>query len=218
MSTLRQFARAATTVAVLATCEIGTHYAVGKPGAEGFGLLLVLAPLLAVAFAAAARSPHRAMLLPLWTLGCALLWSVHTPLARNFAYGAYLEQIALNLALAYLFGRTLAAGREPLCSQFARMVHGTLTPRIAQYTRQITAAWMLFFLSIAAISTLLFATSSLVTWSTFANYLTFPLVAAMFAGEHLWRRIALPDVESPGMLATARACRSTFEARGARIE
>ena len=49
------------------------------------------------------------------------------------------------------------------------MIHGAVTPAVARYTRQITLAWTLFFVAIAAVSTLLFATAPIVTWSTFAN-------------------------------------------------
>ena len=69
------------------------------------------------------------------------------------------------------------------------MIHGAVTPAVARYTRQITLAWTLFFVAIAAVSTLLFATAPIVTWSTFANYLSLPLVAVMFAAEHACRRL-----------------------------
>ncbi|MEX4005603.1 hypothetical protein AB4Y38_43420, partial [Paraburkholderia sp. EG285A] len=36
--------------------------------------------------------------------------------------------MSFNLAMALLFGRTLAAGRVPLCTQFASMIHGSALP------------------------------------------------------------------------------------------
>jgi uncharacterized membrane protein len=145
-----------------------------------------------------------------------VLWIVREPLAQHFGWGLYLEHLSFNLAMALLFGTTLLPGREPLCTQFAALIDGSVTPRVARYTRQITVAWTMFFVAIAAISTLLFATSSIVAWSTFANYLALPLVGAMFVGEHAWRRIALPDIERPDMLAAVRAYRQSMAWRASR--
>jgi uncharacterized membrane protein len=93
---------------------------------------------------------------------------------------------------------------------------GTLTPQVERYTRHITVAWTLFFVAIATVSTVLFAASSIVEWSTFANYLALPLVGVMFVGEHAWRRVALPDVDRPGMLAAVRAYRQSMSPRADR--
>ena len=218
MAQLKHLVSGAATVGVIAACEFGTHYAASTPGAQGFGLAVVVAPLLLLGLAAASRSPQRWWLLPLWAAVCAGLWVARAPLVRYFEWGAYLEHLGVNLLMAFVFGRTLAAGRRPLCSQFAALVHGTLTPAVANYTRQITFAWSAFFLSVAVVSTLLFATAPVVVWSTFANYMTLPLVALMFVGEHLWRRVALPNVQRPSMVATARAYRSTMHGRAERTQ
>ncbi|WP_321963846.1 hypothetical protein [Paraburkholderia sp. J7] len=210
MSALAAAARAALGVAAVAAWQIGAHYAVATPGAHGFGLAMALVPPLAIALAAAARSPRRVWLLPLWTLVALALWSMRTPLALHFEWGLYLEHVSFNLAMALLFGRTLAAGRVPLCTQFATMIHGgTLPPAVARYTRRITLAWTLFFVAIAGVSTLLFAVAPIVAWSTFANYLALPLVAVMFVAEHACRRFALPGEPNAGMLDAIRAYRQT---------
>jgi uncharacterized membrane protein len=210
--------RGAGTVGVVVACEVGTHYAASTPGARGFGLIVVVAPLLLIALAAAARAPQRRWLLPLWACLCAALWLAREPLMRHFEWSAYLEHLGFTLLMASVFGRTLAAGRQPLCSRFAALVHGTLTPAVAHYTRQITVAWTAFFLFVAGISTLLFVTAPLVAWSTFANYMTLPLVAVMFVGEHAWRRVALPDVKRSSLLAAARAYRHTMQGGAERAQ
>jgi uncharacterized membrane protein len=203
-------------LAALAACELGTHYAASRPGAQTLGMAAVLAPLLAVSLAAALRPPRRAWLLGAWGLGCAVLWHLRGPLAAQFAHAAFAEHAGVMLALAYGFGRTLAHGRVPLCSEFAAAIHGELPPAVARYTRGLTLVWSVFFALLAALSTLLYVAAPLKVWSTFANYLTLPLVAALFVGEHAWRRVVLPDVERPGMLAVARACRHTMDARAQR--
>ncbi len=218
MNRFGSMARKAAGAAFVLAYEIGAHHAVATPGWVGLGLALVLTPAAIVAFGLALRSPYRAVLLPVLAAVAALLWVLHGPLARHYEWGLFLEHALFNGALGYLFGRTLAPGREPLCSQFAAMVRGRpLAPEIAAYTRRITAAWTIFFAVVVAVSTLLFATASLQTWSTFANYLTLPLVALMFVVEHACRRFALPGIESSGMLDSIRAYRRSTGARAVQL-
>ncbi|WEY39473.1 hypothetical protein [Paraburkholderia sp. SUR17] len=216
MSALVRLARAgsgAIVVAALMACQIGTHYAAATPGMGGLGLALVLAPVLAATLGAALRSPRRTVWLALWAAVCATLWAAREPLARHFEWGAWLEHASFNLAMAFMFGRTLVETRIPLCTQFATMMQGPLSPEVARYTRTITAAWTLFFIAMASVSTLLFATASPLTWSTFANYLTLPLAGAMFVVEYACRRIVLPHEPQAGLLASLRAYREASDAR-----
>ena len=112
-----------------------------------------------------------------------------------------------------MFGRTLGPGREPLCTQFAAMVHGRLEARVTRYTRQVTLAWTLFFVATALVSTALFACASIVTWSTFANYLALPLVGLMFVAEYACRRVALPDMEPSSIMDAVRAYTQSMQMR-----
>lgn len=209
MSTLAGFARAALALATVAAYQMLAHHAVATPNEHGLGLVMALLPPLAIALAAAARSPRRGWLLPLWALALAALWAARTPLARHFEWGLYVEHVSFNLGMALVFGRTLASPHVPLCTQFATMIHRSLTPAIARYTRQVTVAWTAFFVAIAAVSTLLFAVAPIVAWATFANYLALPLVGAMFVAEYVCRRFALPDEPRAGILAAVRAYRQS---------
>lgn len=202
--------RAGLAVAGVIAYQLLAHRAVATPGEEGLGLAMALLPPLVLALGAAAGSPRRAWLLPLWALTVGALWSARTPLAYRFEWGLYLEHVSFNLGLALLFGRTLAAGREPLCTQFARTMRGggPLPRAIVRYTRRITLAWTLFFVAIAAVSTLMFAFAPIVAWATFANYVALPLVGAMFAAEHACRALALPHEPRARMLDAVRAYRA----------
>jgi uncharacterized membrane protein len=205
MTTLRAFARGAAVVAAITLYQLGAHYAASTPGAHGFGLALVIVPLLLAALSAAVRSAYRAWLLPVWIIACVALWMVRAPLAHHFGLGLYLENLSFNLALAWMFGRTLQSDREPLCTRLATMVHGPLTRPVARYTRQVTLAWTLFFVCIAGVSTLLFATAPISSWSTFANFISLPLVAVMFIVEYACRRLALPGMRRSSPLDAIRA-------------
>lgn len=209
LSRLASLARGTAGVAAVVAYQMGAHHAAATPGAHGLGLAMALVPPLAIALLAAARSARRAWLVPLWVVLCGGLWMLREPLARHFDWGLYLEHVSFNLMMAYLFGRTLRAGHEPLCTQFARIVHGTLTPRIAWYSRQVTWAWTLFFVATAAMSTVLFATAPIVTWSTFANYVSLPLVGVMFVVEYLCRRIVLRDAPRSNLFDAVRAYRQS---------
>lgn len=216
MSRLRSIVRGAAGAALIVGYEIGAHRAVSTPGLEPLGLALVLAPALVLALGYAARSPRRAVLLPLVAMAAAGLWLARGALVRHYEWGLFLEHVLFNGALGFLFGRTLVQGRVPLCTQFAALVRGNpLAPEIAVYTRRVTAAWTLFFAFVFAVSTLLFATVPIEVWSTFANYLTLPLTALMFIAEHACRRFALPGVRSSGMVASIRAYRRSTAGRPA---
>jgi uncharacterized membrane protein len=89
--------------------------------------------------------------------------------------------------LLWFFGRTLRRGKEPLITRLARRVHGALPPYMEAYTRAITVAWCVFFAVQLVVSALLFEFASPHAWSLFINILNFPLLAAMFAAEYLYR-------------------------------
>lgn len=107
--------------------------------------------------------------------------------------GLYAAQVATWLALLWLFGRTLAPGREPLVTAIARACHGTLAPEIERYTRGVTLAWCAFFAAIAAALAGLAPLLPLETWSLLANVGAFPAVALVFAAEYAVRRRRFPD-------------------------
>ncbi len=127
-------------------------------------------------------------------------------LAAGTRWAVFLPSLAANLLLAWFFARTLLPGRIPFVTLFARLVHGasTLGPERERYTRAATWAWCLFFVALTAISAALAAFAPLAAWSLFANVLTAPLVAAMFAGEYAVRRRRLAGHEHVPPLAVLR--------------
>ena len=104
-----------------------------------------------------------------------------------------LTHASVNLVLLWYFARTLRAGDEALVTRLARRVHGSLAPRLAVYTRRVTVAWAMFFAAQVAVSIVLFAFAPLELWSMYVNLLNVPLIALMFAAEHLYRRLRFPD-------------------------
>jgi len=124
----------------------------------------------------------------------------------------FIEHAGANAALAIVFGRTLAAGREPLCTRFARLVHGTMTPELAAYTRSVTLAWTIFFSALALASAALYFGGYLTAWSILATMLSPALVVLMFVVEYGVRLRVLPHVERVGILGGIRAFSRHFAA------
>lgn len=186
-------------VAVLAVAAIAVaiaaHYAIAVGHVPALGATLALVPVAAIAFVALRRRnrPNRP-LLPILALVAfaALLWAGWDALERHFRNIYFLEHVGTNLLLGAMFGRTLAGETEPLCARFARLLHGPLPPEVKRYTRQVTLAWTVFFLALAALSTALYLGGNIAAWSILANFLTLPLVGAMFAVEYTVRLRALP--------------------------
>lgn len=181
------------------------HHTNTRPGSGTLGTLVALAPILLATFSLAWHAARRTLMLGLFVLACIALLLSWSRLQQQYGRIYWLEHAGTELMLCVMFARTLAAGREPMCTYFARMVHGVMTPALAQYTRAVTRAWVLFFGAMAAVSTILFYTTPLATWSVFANFFTAPLIGAMFVLEYAVRRQVLRDMDHAHILDGIKA-------------
>jgi uncharacterized membrane protein len=189
----------------VAAYAILAHYVSARGDAAELSTVgVAAAPYLVFALALAWRSRRRVLMLALCAAVAALLWRYADSLARDMVWVYFLQHVATNAMLAAVFGRTLGAGRQPLCARFAAMAHGELDERMARYTRQVTVAWTVFFAVTAVLSVLLFAAAPIAAWSVFANLLTLPLLGLMFAVEYAVRLRRLPDIRHVGILGTMR--------------
>lgn len=181
------------------------HFTIVGGQSSGLGALLSLIPLALVALWLARRSrrPLAASAAAVIAIGAA--WAGWSALERYFPDIFFLEHAGANLILAVLFGRTLASGHEPLCTRFARLLHGTLPPEVVAYSRQVTVAWTVFFAAIFTASCALYFGGFLAAWSLLANILSPILVAAMFVVEYFVRHRVLPGWERVGVLSGIRA-------------
>jgi len=184
------------------------HYT-NESHSGSLGAPVAIAPVVLIALALAWRSPRRFIMLGVLALLCIALWAGWPALEHHYGLVYWLQHVGIQLILVVTFGRTLVAGRQPLCTRFARAVHVLVTPQHEIYARQVTIAWTLFFVAMALASTLLFFLAPLATWSVFANFLTLPLVALMFIAEYWVRRWVLPDMQHAHILDAVRAFRNT---------
>jgi uncharacterized membrane protein len=162
------------------------------------GALLAVTPPAVIALLFAWRSAHPLAGLALVAVLAGLLWQAWPFIERNFSFGYLLQQSATYALLGISFGRTLRQGRVPLCTQWADLVHGPLTPAELRYSRQVTIAWTAFFAAILLLNVALYYLAPLRLWSAFSNLAVPPLILAMFVAEYLVRRRVLPQLRRVG--------------------
>jgi uncharacterized membrane protein len=121
----------------------------------------------------------------------------------------YLPPVVANLALGWLFGRTLARGRTPLIARFALLEQGTLTDELAAYARTLTWLWTLLFAGAASASLWLAVSGNRDAWSLFTNLVNYLLVAALFLGEFVYRRLRFRNYRHQSPLQVLRNVRRT---------
>jgi uncharacterized membrane protein len=186
----------------------------GNPGL--FEAAVFIVPLMALSLVMAWRSTRRALWLALWLAVAVALFLARDQLGASTQWVLLLQHVAINAMLCLGFARTLAAGSVPLVSRFAKIAHGTLTPRIESYTRRVTWAWVIYFGLTAIASVLLFALAPPTVWSIFVNLLSLPLLVAMFAGEFLVRSLVVPRAERSGFFKALAAYRQFASGKSAK--
>lgn len=185
------------------------HYTNTYAHNDNLGALVSILPVILIALILAWKSPARSILLGALMLSCIGLWFEWSALQLHFGMVYWLQYVVMQLILFMTFARTLNNGRQPLCARFAEAVHGPLSPQHEIYARRVTVAWSLFFAAMALTSTLLFFLAPLTIWSVFDNFLTAPLIAAMFIAEYRVRKYALPEMQNISILDGVRAFRNT---------
>lgn len=205
MPDILRIARWAGMVALVVVYAALVHHVNAEAQVSFLAAILAVAPLFAIGFALVWNAPSRLIgyiLLGIASIACWTLWPL---IARHAGFMFWVQDVSLLLGLLIMFGRTLLAGRKPLCVYFAEKIHGSLSPAHEKYAHQVTIAWVVFFGAMATISTLLFFLAPLASWSVFVNFLLLPLVALMFVVEFLVRRQVLSDAGAGHILDAVQA-------------
>ena len=168
------------------------------------GGALALAPLTLATLISAWRALSVTAALAVTAAAACVLFYVWPMLKENFSLFYLIEESSVYGLFGLTFGCSLLGGRIAVCTLLADKVHGPLAPQEVRYTRQVTAAWSVFFFAIAAVSILLYVAKPVRIWSIYINFCVAPLVAAMFVGEYWVRRRMLPQIERVGVLASIR--------------
>lgn len=186
-----------------------SHFAAADPDPDLFDAAVAMAAPLALGALLAWRSAQRFWMLLLCLAVCAVLYASRQWLVQHFNWVFLLQHAGMQGLLGLAFGRSLRAGQIPMVSRFATVVHGSLSPALQRYTRQVTWAWTLYFALMTSVSLLLFWLAPVAVWSVFANLLNLPLLILMFAAEYGARIFLLPASDRSGPLEAIRAWRQT---------
>ena len=183
----------------------GSHWLMTSAPSSSWNAVVIVGPMLVAAAVVAWQRRQRALALVLAAATAALV--VQAGRGGGVAPETlYLGQhVAIHLLLAFVFGSTLAAGREPLVSALARRVHGGLTPEMAAYSRKVNVAWTVYFVAMALVSIVVFVAAPFALWATFANLVTPLAIIAMFVGEYLLRYRLHPEFERATLAQAVRA-------------
>jgi uncharacterized membrane protein len=181
-----------------------SHYSNSVAKTHDVGVGLALGPVLAVSLALIWRWTHVLVALLAVAAAAVLLRHYWPLLERNFSLVYLLQEAGFYSLMAASFGLSLRRHETALCTQLADKVHGPLSAQEIRYTRQVTAAWTIFFLATTLVTIVLFALAPLRVWSLFANFFAVPLMVLMFAAEYAVRRRVLPQVPGGGVLAAVR--------------
>jgi uncharacterized membrane protein len=181
-----------------------SHYSNLNPQAHDLRTMLALAPMLTLGLVLLWRWSGALIASSAAAAAAYLLHSFWPLFAQNFSIVYLVQQIGFYSIMAFTFGRSLRKGSVPLCTQLADKVHGPLSPLELRYTRQVTLAWVIFFLCSVAANFLLFEFAPLRVWSVFVNFCSLPLILLMFVAEYAVRRRVLPQVHRNGLIATLR--------------
>ena len=158
-------------------------------------LLPVSVSLLKVRSKTATQSHYLKPTKQLWVEGSLALLAVVILLVAD-SYATQLLQfqpILIFSMLFIIFFTSLRHGSMPLISRFAILMTNDASDNVVQYCRWATVAWAVFFLLMLFVSSLLAFYASLHTWSLFANFISYLLIATMFIMEFLFRRWHLKD-------------------------
>ena len=187
---------------MLGLCLFVAYPAVAHFGRPAAALALLASLAGYIAASVWIHHPSRWLLPP--TVAAAVAWA-----SPPVEWMLFVPPIVINLGLAWLFGRTLVRGRVPLIARFAIMEQGTLSDELVTYTRTLTWLWTLLFIAAAAVSLGLALSGHRDAWSLFTNFLNYVLVAALFLGEFVYRRLRFRNYRHHSPLQLLRNVRGT---------
>lgn len=119
----------------------------------------------------------------------------------------FAPSVMINAAIAAVFAASLRPGYMPVISIFARLEHDELPPDLARHARLVTWFWALLLAAISIVSLVLAAWAPMEIWSLFANVVSYALIATLFTGEYLYRRLRFRHHSHASLLAVIRNVR-----------
>lgn len=169
------------------------HASISSTQAGALYPILLWFPLAALALWVMMRASNKPVWLAALAAAGVAVYLIEHQERLGLAAVSGISHATAYLLLLWYFGRTLRRDGEPLITRFARRVHGSLPQGMEGFTRRLTIAWCGFFAAQLIASALLLAFAPIEAWSLFINLLNVPLVALMFVGQWVYRRVRYPD-------------------------
>jgi uncharacterized membrane protein len=127
---------------------------------------------------------------------CAAMgWLVVTVGGRPLLYA---PSVLIPAALGWFFGRTLAAGRQPLVATVALAARPATPDYLLRYSRRLTQLWTGIFVAMCAWDLALALFAPHAAWSFMANCANYGVIGLAVGGEYLFRRLRFRDYDHPG--------------------
>jgi uncharacterized membrane protein len=129
--------------------------------------------------------------------------AVAAGLAAYFGQGhalMALSSMALPAMVLLAFAASLLPGHTALVTRIAAAAHNPLPPPLLPYTRKVTWLWTLVLAALLLADAYLIAAGSRERWSEFANLELYGVVAVVFLGEYLYRRVRFRRLRQPGFV------------------
>jgi uncharacterized membrane protein len=119
------------------------------------------------------------------------------------AYLIWLIPSFVYLWLTALFGHTLWSPPS-LCERLVRLQYPEFVPGIAEYLREVTWAWTLFFAVNVVVCTLLPVFAGQTAWAFYTGVLVYVLMGCLFVGEWVYRHRRFPNLAIPPAMETIK--------------
>ena len=199
---------AALTVAIAVLYSVLVHRASVVDDRSASGYLIAFGSVYAVLVGIALTSHHRVLVTLIVTLCVAVCGWIYRQQVWDPRWIYLVQHAGTFAALGLTFGLSLRPAATPLVTRMARAIHGPLSTEMSRYTQKVTVAWAAFCASMSVCSVVMFAGDWVWAWSILINFLSFPLVALMFACEYAVRRRQFPDFPHASLMAGVRAFRN----------
>ncbi|GFM61822.1 membrane protein [Pseudomonas cichorii] len=112
---------------------------------------------------------------------CLLLGLLDSPLLLRW------YPVLISLFMLCLFGSSLMYGM-PLVERMARLKEPELPEVAVRYTRQVNAAWCVFFMGNGLVTAALTLWAPLSWWALYTGLISYGLMGLLFAGELIIRQ------------------------------
>jgi len=117
------------------------------------------------------------------------------------AYFIWLVPSIAYMWLTVLFGHTLWQPPS-LCERLVRLQYPEFMPGIAEYLRELTWVWTLFFAINVPFCALLPVLAGQKVWAIYTGALVYVLMGLLGVGEWFYRHRRFPNLEIPAIMET----------------